>query len=395
MTSKDKHQKHAKIPKPNLGDFGRNELGFMGTSCGVIQGLAREVIESLSSKYKLAYVDADHKEGDRLKAGESGDSSLMQFPDTLELRDKIVYKRLDMKLSATSVFDQRQWLNRQDLVLINANHFIANIQILIIDPKKSLEKKLDRLTDVQLILLAGEAESIPDLIKNHLKDWENIPCFKLEETPKITAFIEDWMQSRIPPVYGLVLAGGKSIRMNQDKGTLEYHGKNQREHTRDLLLPFSDNVFISCNQDQEKELAGNFPLIVDNILGMGPMGGLISAFMQHPDAAWLTLACDLPFMDLETIEFLVNNRNPSKLATAFLDPKGEFPEPLITIWEPRAYPVLYQFLSQGYSCPRKVLINTDIELLKAPNSKPFHNVNNPEEYKAAFSTLQQQKLSKT
>jgi molybdopterin-guanine dinucleotide biosynthesis protein A len=120
------------------------------------------------------------------------------------------------------------------------------------------------------------------------------------------------------------------------------------------------------------------------------MGGLISAFMENPDTAWLTVACDLPFLSPKTIDFLISNRNPSKLATTFLDAEGKFPEPLVTIWEPRAYPVLFRYLSQGYSCPRKVLINSDVAILQAPDSEEFRNVNNPEEYQAALKDLKDQ-----
>ncbi|MEX0884613.1 MAG: molybdopterin-guanine dinucleotide biosynthesis protein MobA, partial [Cyclobacteriaceae bacterium] len=149
LKESNKHQKHAKIARPDMGDFGRNELGFMGTSCQRIQQLARDIIKNLCANYHLAYVDADHKEGDRLMAGEGEENSLMKYPGTRELRDKIVYKRLDINQSNTSIFDQRQWLVKQDLVLVNANHFPSKCQVLIIDPDKSLEKKLDRLTDVQ------------------------------------------------------------------------------------------------------------------------------------------------------------------------------------------------------------------------------------------------------
>ena len=95
--------------------------------------------------------------------------------------------------------------------------------------------------------------------------------------------------------------------------------------------------------------------------------------------AWLTLACDLPYLDGETIKQLVTNRNPSKLATCFYNPETDFPEPLITIWEPRAYPTLLDFLSQGQSCPRKVLINSAIEMIKMKESFRMKNANTPEE----------------
>ncbi|KAA3629881.1 MAG: molybdopterin-guanine dinucleotide biosynthesis protein MobA, partial [Bacteroidetes bacterium] len=75
------------------------------------------------------------------------------------------------------------------------------------------------------------------------------------------------------------------------------------------------------------------------------------------------------------LDSLLKNRNPSKTASAFKSPVSQFPEPLIAIWEPKAYPILFQFLTQGYSCPRKVLINSAIELLEVADEKTLINVN--------------------
>lgn len=388
MISKDKHQKHINMKRPAYGEFARNELGILGTSCGLIQQLAKKLVQLLSPDYRLGYIDADHKEGDRLLAGEGEPDNIMTAVGSMEYRDKILYKRIDIATQSVTPYDQRQWFNKQDLVLINANHFKAKAQILVIDSKKSLEKKLDKLTDVQLILMKDGSESVPDLIKQHLPEWENLPCFLLEETDKIAAEIADWMKNRLAPVNGLVLSGGKSSRMQKDKGGLNYHGKSQREHMMDMLSPYCEAVYLSCNQEQAESLGNKFPIVKDKILELGPMGGMISAFMMEPDVAWLTVACDLPYLTEKTIQYLLDHRNPSKYATAFLDPNDEFPEPLITIWEPRSYPLLLQFLSQGYSCPRKALINSDIEILDAPDSREFRNVNNPEEFEAALKELQ-------
>lgn len=57
-------------------------------------------------------------------------------------------------------------------------------------------------------------------------------------------------------------------------------------------------------------------------------------------------------------------------------------EPLITIYEPKAYPILMQYLAQGYSCPRKMLINSDVEIVEVDNDF-IRNINTPEEYKSA------------
>jgi len=387
VISKGKHQKHAKLAKPQYGDYGRLELGFLGTSCKFIQELARDIIKNLSPSFGLAYVDADHKEGDQLKAGAGDPDSLMQYPGTMEMRDKIVFQRFDMRLPDISVFEQREWLNRQDLVLINANHFRARQQVLIIDPQKAMDKKLSKLTQVSLILMKDGATEIPRVIQEHLPYWQEISVLGFHETDKLKEFIRKFINKSKPKVNGLVLVGGKSTRMGKDKYNLAYHGKSQKDYMIDLLSPHCEDVYLSCNQEQAPELQNSYPLIVDTILNLGPFGGLLSAFRKDPDKAWLTVACDLPFLSEKTIHYLLKHRNPSKLATAFLDPKGEFPEPLVTLWEPRAYPVMFRFLSQGYSCPRKVLINSSIELLEAPDTAEFQNINYPEDHEAAMTAL--------
>jgi molybdopterin-guanine dinucleotide biosynthesis protein A len=190
-------------------------------------------------------------------------------------------------------------------------------------------------------------------------------------------------------LYGLVLAGGKSQRMGQDKGKMDYHGKPQREHMADQLAKSCAEVFISGRADQEMDT--NYSYLPDTFTGLGPFGGLLSAFRAHPDAAWLVVACDLPLLDQKTLQQLVDARNSSKIATAFNSPVNTFPEPLIAIWEPRAYWALLQFLAQGYSCPRKVLINSAVELIDAQSPEALMNVNRPEEYEQVLKVLNKNK----
>ena len=129
--------------------------------------------------------------------------------------------------------------------------------------------------------------------------------------------------------------------------------------------------------------------IADRFLGLGPYGALLSAFMSDPNAAWMAVACDLPFLTASTLEFLINHRDTSQVATTFKSPFDEFPEPLITIWEPRAYPKLLHFLGLGHSCPRKVLINSNAKILEAPKGNELKNINHPEEYQAALKEIKQ------
>ncbi|MBL7817770.1 MAG: NTP transferase domain-containing protein [Saprospiraceae bacterium] len=377
----EKHQKHAKMTKPNLGNFGRNEWAIIGTPCGNIQKLALELSEELTPQYKTAYIDADHKAGD--------EGANLSF-DTV-YTDKIGYHRFDFKGQLTP-FQFRPFFNETDIVLVNGNHFSAKRQLIVLDPKKmeSLSRKLDRLTQVDAFLsLDNEHKLIPDFLKSHLPHWADIPVFNIQETNKIAEFLT--LNVSKTPIKGLILAGGKSTRMGADKAFLDYHGQPQFAFLADILRGLDIEPHISCRAEQKTEFSQNYETITDTFLDLGPYGALLSAFRQDPNAAWLAVACDLPLLDESTLEFLIENRNEHKIATSFRSPESKegFPEPLIAIWEPSAYPVLLQFLAQGINCPRKVLINSDIELLTPSVSDALTNVNTPEERDSVLNLLTQ------
>ncbi len=373
------HRKHTNLKRPKLGNFGRNEWAILGTTCGNIQQLANEIIGQLSSKYQLAYVDADHKSHD--------DNGTDDLPKAMIYTDKIGYHRFDFQANMEQ-YHFRMHFNEADLILVNGNHFKARKQLVFIDPKKaeSLSRKLDRLTDVQAFILTDETSDIYDFLKNHLPEYQQIPTFRASETKKIIHFLEKEITKNIPPIKGLVLAGGRSTRMGQDKGAIEYFGKPHREYMYDLIAPFCSETYLSCRSEQATELGG-FPLIEDTFLGLGPHGAILSAFREDPEAAWLVIACDYPLMNEATIRQLVENRDASYVATAFNSPHNEFPEPLITIWEPKSYPILFQFLAQGYSCPRKVLINSRVNLIDTAQPEIFQNINHKNEYEEIIKIL--------
>lgn len=193
-------------------------------------------------------------------------------------------------------------------------------------------------------------------------------------------------KNKIPSLKGLVLNGGKSHRMGEAKGDINYHGKSQKEIEANILSKYCEITFYSQAKKSEEETS--YDIILDSFIDLGPYGGILSAFRKDPNSAWLSVACDLPYLDDSTINQLVNARNPSKVATCFYNPVTEFPEPLITIWEPRAYHILLDSLSQGFSSLRKILINSDIELIEMLDPNKMKNANTPEE------KLQAEKLIK-
>lgn len=190
------------------------------------------------------------------------------------------------------------------------------------------------------------------------------------------------------PLFGLVLAGGASTRMQRDKAALEYHGQSQLHWTFHLLSHVCAATFVSVRPDQREEpTRAGLPQIVDRLPGIGPLAGITAALQAHPKAAWLVVACDLPFLNESTLRYLVEHRDTHKLATSFRSSHNGLPEPLCAIWEPVAREPVLAFVAAGKQCPRKFLINADALLLDLPEARALDNVNTAEEFKATVATL--------
>lgn len=191
-----------------------------------------------------------------------------------------------------------------------------------------------------------------------------------------------------PKIYGLVLAGGKSTRMGKDKGMISYHGMPQREHLYYLLSRVCDETYVSIRPDQKGDFSVEMQTIVDDDAYKGPYNGLLSAHNRFPEVAWLVLACDLPLIDLASLQELIAGRDPNLLATAFADTEDPMPEPLCAIWEPLGLESSKSYLESGNgTCPRKFLINNETKLVFPSNPNVLLNANSEEEYKEAVVRL--------
>jgi molybdopterin-guanine dinucleotide biosynthesis protein A len=190
-----------------------------------------------------------------------------------------------------------------------------------------------------------------------------------------------------PPgeLFGLVLAGGRSTRMGRDKALLTYSdGRPQAVVAYELLREFCGRVYLSVRT--RRETLSEWPQLVDRYEEIGPMAGILTALDEHREAAWLVVACDLPFLNRETLRQLLAARDPQRIATAFRSAHDDLPEPLCAIYEPAARARLLELVSKGLHCPRKALINSPVHLVELADRRALDNVNDPLEYERAATT---------
>ena len=177
--------------------------------------------------------------------------------------------------------------------------------------------------------------------------------------------------------------------MGRDKAALAYHGRSQLQWTYDLLADVCAATFVSVRPDQREEpTRAGFPQIVDAQPGAGPIAGIAAALQQHPKAAWLIVACDLPFITADVLKHLIAHRDPNAVATAYRSAHDDLPEPLCAIWEPSAREPVLAYVASGKQCPRKFLINASTTLLELPSAQALDNINTSAEFHAAQAALQ-------
>lgn len=192
------------------------------------------------------------------------------------------------------------------------------------------------------------------------------------------------------PLYGLVLSGGRSTRMGQDKAALRVDGHTQLERTMTLVAPHVERAFVSVRPDQRQDpLRAAYEQIADTRGDLGPIAGILAAQERFPQQAWLVLACDLPLLDARTLAFLLRARAPQRLATAFRSSHDGLPEPLCAVYEPASRPTLLAYVEGGRHCPRKFLMSADVQLIDEPDPRALDNANTPEEHASAMALLEQ------
>lgn len=344
-------------------------IGFAGFSNSGKTTLITRLIAQLADRYRVGYFkhDAhrfvmDHPGKDTWRASEAGAFRVM----ISSADQQASLARLHLPATQPVCEDC-------DLLLIEGWKQAPWPKIVLLDAQGQMLAKL-RAGELGQVLACVGSEPGGDLGR-----CLDLPWYHRDDITGLRALIEGHFkaQAALTPLYGLVLAGGQSRRMGQDKAWLDYHGRPQLAVAADLLRAVCAQVFVSARPGQL--LPGAAPLIEDRLLGFGPVGGILSAMEAHREAAWLVLACDLPRLEAAALAQLSRGREPLRLATAFVSPFDGLPEPLCAIYEPPMRARLYALLARGRACPRQALIGARIALLQPECPRTLDNVNTPAE----------------
>jgi molybdopterin-guanine dinucleotide biosynthesis protein A len=149
-------------------------------------------------------------------------------------------------------------------------------------------------------------------------------------------------------ITGVILAGGKARRMNQqDKGLLCYHGHPLVSYAIAALSPLVQTTLINANRNLEQYQQFGLAVISDQTDSFdGPLAGILTAMIHSDAQVLLVVPCDAPLISSAPLQKLLTSlaENNADIAVAF---DGERLHPVFLAVHCRLKNSLQNYLASG------------------------------------------------
>jgi molybdopterin-guanine dinucleotide biosynthesis protein A len=188
-----------------------------------------------------------------------------------------------------------------------------------------------------------------------------------------------WVARR--PATVVVLAGGQSRRMGENKALLRLGGEPLVQRIVRRVEPLFEQVLISARRADDYGFLGH-PVVPDERPELGPMGGIVSALEKARHDVVVFLPCDLADVPLDLVTNLLRAARYAR-AVVPVNEAGLF-EPLVAVYRRSLLPILRAALERGERRIIDVYPEMDVKRLPLPKGVRLRNLNTPIEYQNAL-----------
>lgn len=183
----------------------------------------------------------------------------------------------------------------------------------------------------------------------------------------------------------IVLAGGRSRRLGQDKALLSWHGRTLIEHLVTQLKELSDDLLVITGPEMRYRDLLDVPILADEIKERGPMGGLYTGLKRARYDYSLAVACDMPLVSSALVGLL--SQGIDERIQAIVPQVRGHRVPTLAIYHKKCLSVIERLLSQGHASlqdllnfvPTKILSENQLRKVD-PSLHSFTNLNTPEDW---------------
>jgi len=178
----------------------------------------------------------------------------------------------------------------------------------------------------------------------------------------------------------VIIAGGKSSRMQKDKSLLPFGGYNSlAEYQYERFKPFFSKVYISA---KENKFDFSVDIIEDCYSDSSPLVALVSIFerLKEIDEV-VVLSVDAPFVKQELLESLLNQAKKESDVIVAESLNGL--EPLCGIYKRGILSVAKEMLNQNRHRLKTLLDRSKTQKVFFQDKELFMNLNYPSDYELA------------
>ena len=189
---------------------------------------------------------------------------------------------------------------------------------------------------------------------------------------------------------GIVLAGGKNIRMGRNKATLPWQQSDFLHSILHRLSSICTELIVVTNTPLSIKLA-NVRSVSDIIPCCGPLSGIHAGLMHASSPAAFVTACDMPFIQPAAVAWLYTRLGA---LDAVVPGDGCFREPLFACYAKTCIPVIEVLLTQGVRKTQTLFEHIRYQSVPVadlqqfdPSLRLLQNVNAPEDYQRALRDM--------
>lgn len=183
----------------------------------------------------------------------------------------------------------------------------------------------------------------------------------------------------------VILCGGKSSRMGQDKTLMEFGEFGDLTHFQFAKMSeIFKSVFISA---KSQKFEPPLPILKDEFDEYSPMGAIYSILKNFNNEKVFLLPCDMPFVEKESIYKLYENSRDCDICVA----SDEFRQHnLCGFFDADIAKTALKFYKDKNHKIANLFENVIFKSVEFENSTQFHNINDKFDYEKAISLLQKE-----
>lgn len=179
------------------------------------------------------------------------------------------------------------------------------------------------------------------------------------------------------PSTAILLAGGRSTRMQRDKSLLPVCDIPLIKHVHDLLAPYLDNIVVSAAESTKYSFM-NVPVITDRIQDIGPLMGVASCLAASAHELNFVIACDIPDPDIHLVHSMFDQAADYDVVV----PRGPtgLPEPLFAVYRKSLAHAAQELIDRGERRMRSLFDSARVLYVDIPEHRLPRNLNTIEDY---------------